>query len=132
MPYVKILLTESVYGNDGDIDVLRNNITDWEQVTDEELELLQRYLSTTYPQLSSNFRPTLIVRDDIPIKGRIQTIRQVVEKLKKDNEAREIKAQQTKNANKLKRLAKTAAEEKALLKDLLVKHGPKNVEIAID
>lgn len=128
--YVKFVLCEhlSYETNDsaGNLDVLRKAITDWEEVTTEELELLQRHLSMLWNQQNHanliTLRPVLLVKDDIPIQDRIFTVRKALDEIKQAAAIRSQEVEQKKRERELKKRAKTDAEEKALLKALRERH----------
>jgi hypothetical protein len=99
MPEVKIILGTE-YVDPWNTTILLDSITDWEEVTDEELEYLQHnlYKITTWP---TGLFPTILVKDVVPISIRIESIKN---KIKEDLEHKKEKERRNKEAQE-KRLA---------------------------
>lgn len=84
MPKVKIVLVQTIYGSDDYSEtILRGGITDWEEVTDEELKLLKNpvYLFRMFEQeVSYPYQPVVIVQDTKTIRDRFAIAEEFIRK----------------------------------------------------
>jgi len=123
MPKIKILLVdESYYDYDDNYHaaVLRSGITDWEEVSQEDYDFLVRNKF----RLKSNFNANIVIvtQDDTPVLKRIQDIKAEIQKEIDKAEEEKNKKKKRAEENRLKKLAKTEAEEKELLNMLKSKY----------
>jgi hypothetical protein len=89
MPKAKLLLFKEWYHTyDEYIYTLVDSTMEWEEITDDELEDLRINLHTLNPKPYHRFE--LVVLDEKPIQERLDTIRALLEKHKKDIEKREL------------------------------------------
>ena len=108
MPEAKIVLVNETYNRYYRSYVpthILDSITDWEEVTEEELSLLRRYISRL-PLPGENLSYLLLVKDDKPIHRKINSIRKLIEeekekevKEKRKKEETNRKRQETKRKN---------------------------------
>lgn len=132
MPKVKLIIINSGFSyNDYDeysADIIRAGITDWEDITDKELEYLNinKYLLSRAFNLPSQMDIMILKQDDRPIIERISSLTSLIKKMEddrvKEEEARLAKKAAAAESRRLKKLAKTEAEELALLATLKAKH----------
>lgn len=120
MKQVKILLVEEVYTDEYSNQVIRDSISDWEEVDDEDFHYLKMNMGRIWNKfgLGTTFRPILLCKDDRPVSVRIDSIKEEIAKQKKADEARKQEENERKNARLLKKQAKTEAQELALLEAL--------------
>lgn len=128
MPHVKILFVKenSSYDNDDYLQtsaIVMDSITDWEEITQEELNLLYNYRYSFSGFSKNGYNTVILVKDEQPVVERISSIKewliQIVEKQKKQEAERKKKEKQ-----KSELLKKTKAErEKKKLLELAKKHG---------
>lgn len=103
---------------DCDYNRLIEHVTEWEEVTDEELKLLKRFTE----------KYNYVVVEQVEKQRSIieRGIKTVLEEIRIEQERQaELKriAEQKKQAQLLKKRAKDAEAEKKLLAELLKKHG---------
>jgi len=132
MPKVKVLITSSRVSYDEydsySEDIIRAGITDWEEITQEEYEFLIR--NKYYLKDALKFRSgedlLILKQDDKPVVERISSLTAFIKKMeddrKKEEQARLAKKEAAALARKLKKQAKTEADELALLAELKAKH----------
>jgi hypothetical protein len=113
MPNVRIVLVEHQYVGDYDEHhCLYEGISDWEQITDEELTLLRYHLNKIHPKEYSGYIPIVLVKDLKPVSERITSIKAYL--VKKDLEEKKRQANYEKeNAEKI-----AATKEKKKQKEL--------------
>lgn len=83
MPKVKVVAVESRYlGDDNYADIIRSSVTDWEEVTDEELKVLRTpsYLHRMFlGEIEYPYTPTLIIdMGNVPIKERLHKLKDLI------------------------------------------------------
>lgn len=121
---VKIVLVEDgSYDDDYSNAIIRDGISDWEEISDEDYKFLKKnsHLLTQIIQTNVyNYNCVLkiIVQDDIPIKVRINSIKEELVKIKNKQEEAARKREEQKLARELKRKAKDEASEKKLFEEL--------------
>lgn len=126
MKEVKIVLAHERYDEyDSSSYILQEGLTDWEQLTAEEYNLLKSnwyMLVTEVQRTNSNKIPILIEKDTVPVKARIESIKKwiEVEKARAEKEAAERKAKADERAKK--KMLKAAKSELALLEELRKKY----------
>ena len=120
MPYVKIVIVESRYlDEDTSREVIAEGISNWEEVTDEELALLKRYIYHGIKVPSYRHTPMVIVQDDVPVQTRIDNIREHLKNIEAQNNAAEAKRKK----DAANRKAKKAERERQKLAELQAKYG---------
>ena len=123
MPKIKLLLVEeSYYDYDDNYHeaILRSGITDWEEVSQEDYDFLQRNKFRLKNAVASNI--IIVSQDSIPILKRIQDIKDEIQKEIDKAEEEKNKKKKKAEENRLKKLAKTEAQEKELLNILKTKY----------
>jgi len=132
MPKVKLLITTSGVSYDEydsySADIIRAGLTDWEEITDQEYEYLKskKYYLGQALKLRSGEEIVIMKQDDRPVVERISSLTTFIKKLEderaKEEAARLKKKEDAALTRKLKKQAKTEAEELALLQQLKEKH----------
>lgn len=127
MKQVKILLVEEVYTDEYSNQVIRDSISNWEEVSDEDFAFLRSNLGRIWNTfgLGQNFRPVLLCSDDRPVSFRIESIKVAIEKQKTLELAAKQVADEKKQARLLKKQAKTEEQERELLYALEKKYKKK-------
>ena len=124
MKEVKIVLVHDAYTDyDDSRAIMQEGISDWEQIPDEDHKLLkQNWYKVCENMAMYNARPVLLEKDSVPVKMRINSIKEWIaeEKAKAEREA-QIKRDKA-QARALKKLAADAASEKRLLEELKKKY----------
>lgn len=123
---VKILLVQEVDVVDGSYSpqIVREGVTDWEEISDEDFAFLKKNIHRLYPIVCKNlfygYKLILATQDDEPLVNRIASIKEVLEKEKKTAEDYKKKqaaaALKRKKANAAKRVEKLKAELEELEK----------------
>lgn len=128
---IKILLVEDRYSNYDDdytsTTVLREGISDWETVSDEDYDLLNKHMHMLIRQLPSGFRPIIVTKDPVRVADRVASIKDELAKIKAAQEAEREKRRKEEQDRAKKRLLKKAASELALLEELKKKYENNNV-----
>jgi hypothetical protein len=128
---IKILLVEDRYSNYDDdytsTTVLRENISDWETVSDEDYDLLRQHMHMFLRQLPSGFRPIIVTKDPVRVVDRVVSIKDELAKIKAAQEAEREKRRKEEQDRAKKRMLKKAASELALLEELKKKYENNNV-----
>lgn len=120
---VKIVLMQDVSDDYYSQKIIRDSISDWEEVSDDDFRFLQDNLFRIFRDIGQHgYAPTLLVKDDQPITARIKQIRDAIEKQRRvEQEEKEKKANAQAEAAK-KRLLKKANSERELLAQLQAKY----------
>ena len=126
MKEVRVVLVHDSYADYDDVSnsIMREGITDWEQVSDEELKLLKHnwWRFGQDASRADNARLVLLEKDVVPVQTRINSIRQWL-KEEKDRLDREETARRRQADERLKKkLLKTAESERKLLEKLREKY----------
>jgi hypothetical protein len=104
----KLFLTEFNY--DSDQYILRNEITDWEEITQEDVDFISKY-KTYINQKYSPYYVTLVIEPNLTIKETISDLKIELKQKIKEDAIREAERKR-KEEEKLKKL-----KERRLLKD---------------
>lgn len=120
MPFVKIFLMErlgSYYDNsdvNSEIEILSEGISDWEEISDDDLNFLRNNLNLLAPYYGKQYSPRLIVKDSQSVRERIQSIKDLIlkQKLRRERELTEEiqKKENRKKKSKLKIFEKLKKE----------------------
>lgn len=113
MPRVKIVFVSEHFGEYDEKQFVVREDLPWEDVTDEELKLLQVYISRIDVPYRGLF-PKLLVQDPISVQEHLTTIRAWIA----NREAKEIREQKERDAAKRKRQVKKVKDKRALLEQL--------------
>ena len=125
MKQVKLFIAEDCYtdcyGDGPSTSVIREGVTDWEEISDDDYELLRSNLHRLVNRYGGQ-QVVLIEKDAVPVKERISSIKQWIadERARLDQEAAKRKAAAEEKA--LKRALKKAGDEKRLLEELKKKY----------
>lgn len=127
MKEVRIVLVHDLSSGYDDYDsetIMREGITDWETISDEDYQLLREHWHRLGPRIdpSGNKRPVLLEKDHLPVRARIESIQQWLqeEKARIEREKAAREAQAAERARK--KLMKTAEGERKLLEELRKKY----------
>ena len=120
MRKVKIVLVEEFSDDDYCKKIVRDSISDWEEIEEEDLTLLKNNLYRLVNlDRHGRFSPALIVADDQPIQVRLKGIRDEIEKEKKRAEAAKLKRLESARKKKESK----AEKEKRLFEELSKKYA---------
>lgn len=135
MPKVKLVLVSNDGGGYNDYDdyygtaVIRTNITDWDEISDEEYDFLLKnkgYNLNQAMKIREGSSVMILKQDDEPVLNRIDSITKLIKKMEddriKEEQARIAKKEATALKKRLNKEAKTKDEELALLAALKEKH----------
>lgn len=126
MKQVKLFIAEDCYtdcyGDGPSTSVIREGVTDWEEISDDDYELLRSNLHRLVNRYGGQQQVVLIEKDTVPVKERISSIKQWIadERARLEQEAAKRKAAAEEKA--LKRMLKKAGDEKRLLEELKKKY----------
>lgn len=124
MPQVKIVLMQTVDADYYSTQIVRDSITDWEEVSDEDLKLLQDNLRSVVKVNSAfyDYEPVLILKDQKPVFEHVATIREAIEQQRAKREADAEKRRQKKREKEMRDALAKAESEQALLAQLKAKY----------
>lgn len=128
---VKIILGKEIlssYDDPYNYTLIRDGITDWEEISDEDYDFLRRnlsYLYKTYNEEYDNLVPMILVKDDKPVFDRISSIREFIEQMKTKETERKAEEERKKAEKAKKRMLKKVADERALFEQLKEKFDSK-------
>lgn len=136
MPKVKLVLAyarSADYYDDYDtqsLNVIRSGITDWEDISEEDYAFLLKnegYHLNKAMKVSEYHHVMILKLDEAPVVTRIESVTKLIAKMEadrlKEESERIAKKEQAALARRLKKEAKTKAEELALIDTLKKKHG---------
>jgi hypothetical protein len=131
---VKIVLSQGIslddYGDYYSRNIIRDSITDWEEISDEDFKFLRSNIQFLFKSAAdAGLMPCLLVKDELPIVQRIQSVRDEIRKFEEEKRLRQEREEQEKADRVRKRLLKKAQSELELLQQLQEKYG---VEATID
>lgn len=119
---VKIVFASTNYYGDDDVnwDEVRSSITDWEEISNEDLALLKAWLPTLIPAsvFPPGFEPKILIKDPKPISDRLLSIRELIDARKEKEEADKRRREEAKIKKQLAKNAKTEIAEKELYEHL--------------
>lgn len=123
--WVKIVLVEEASDDYYSKKIIRDGISDWEEISDEDFELLRYNIRRLYDN-NHNLEPMLIVRDDVPVVDRLKSIKDALAKEREKQEAERRKKEETKLAREQAKLMKKVNSEKELFEKLKAKFESEN------
>lgn len=121
--WVKIVLVEEASDDYYSRKIIRDGITDWEEISDEDFDLLRYNLRRLY-DTEYNLEPMLIVKDDVAVVDRLKSIKDALVKERARQEADKRKREEAKLAREQARLQKKLGTEKELFEKLKSKFEP--------
>jgi hypothetical protein len=138
--WVKIVLSQEIslddYGDYYSRNIIRDSITDWEEVSDEDYKFLCSNLIWLFKTVhAAGMKPCLLVKDELPIIQRVQSVKDEIRRYEQEKRQAEEKIEQERAERVRKRLLKKASSELELLKQLQDKYGVEaeiNAEKAVD
>ncbi len=122
---IKIILVEDVYRDIDDYSgsaVVKESISDWETVSNEDLDFLRKNMYIVARKVPVGFRPVLITKDPMRIAERIESVREEIAKLKAEQEAERERRRKKQEEQERKKLLKTKKTELELLAELKKKY----------
>lgn len=127
MREVRIVLLHDLYTDYNDNEsqaVIRDGVSDWEQITDEEYCLLKDnwWRLTHHLGNHDNGRPMLLEKDGVPVRQRIDSIREWVQQEQEKIQAEKAAKQAQAEERARKKLLKNAESERRLLEELRKKY----------
>jgi hypothetical protein len=125
MPQVKVILVENIYSygnNKHNWREFKDSITDWEEISNEEVTLLRTNLQYLPPN-DYYTKYQLIVKDDVPVLKRLAELMPAIEAKAQAEEAKRLKKSETAKKAAETRKRKEEAADKKLLKELQAKYG---------
>lgn len=123
MPQIRIILVEYGYddcGYESSHDILES-ITDWEEITDEELSLLRQYRYDVIK--SAHGIPVILVKDPEPVSYRVNNLRETIEQIRLKKEKENRKRREKAAEKKEKDAERIKQKELATLRKLKEKYG---------
>lgn len=132
MKKVKIVFTQSIgYDDYYGEEIIRDSLTDWEELSDEDFKLLKSNLHLIAKnKLGHEYSPRIIVQDEHPIQYRLESIKkalaELAEKKRIADEQREAKkkiAAEKKRQKEIEKLKKASDSERELFLQLKEKFG---------
>jgi hypothetical protein len=132
--WVKVILAQEIqlddYGDYYSRNIIRDSITDWEEISDEDYEFLRKNLYHLFNTAADpGLRPYILVKDEVPIVQRIQSVRDEIRKFEEQKRKRQEEDERKKAERARKRMLRTAKSELELLSQLQEKYG---IEVAVD
>ena len=119
---VKIVLVQSIDCDDHYTQpVIRESVTDWEEVGDEDLAFLEKNLYRIV-DAPYGYYPKLIFKDPMPIAQRIASIRILIDNEQAAQAAQQDRRRAAEQARQQTRMQKKADSELALLEELKKKY----------
>ena len=127
MPQVKILISEDNGDYDNNSRFITESITDWEDISTEDLQLLNKYRYDLSQELLGKYAYNrgliILVKDHEPITRRIADLKEIVAVKLKKAAADSKRRSEAAKLSKVKREATKRANELAKLKELADRHG---------
>lgn len=121
--WVKIVLVEETSDDYYSRKIIRDGITDWEEISDEDYDLLRYNVKRLY-DMEHNMEPMLIVKDDVPVIERLKSVKEAIGKERAKQEAEKRKREEAKLAREQAKLMKKVNSEKELFEKLKAKFEP--------
>ena len=127
MKEVRIVLVHDLssgYDDDDSQSAIKEGVTDWEQVSDEEYRLLKDHWWRLSHEMGAyaRGRPVLLEKDSEPVKQRIGSIREWVRKEQERVQAESAAKRAKVEERARKKLLKDAESELKLLEELRKKY----------
>ena len=119
MPKIKIVFTEGIDLGYYDERQIVRDVSDWEEVTDEELALIHKYkyyIGSRWTGLG--LTPHLVVQDEHPVSKRMNDIRGLVRQAEEQARLAEKKKAEAKKKRLLSKQEKMQKEFERLKKEL--------------
>lgn len=115
MHKIKLIVTDygSSYDDYYSNEILRAGITDWEEVSSEDLKFLKDNLYVISQTMKVSGNVYVIEQDSVPIIERITTAKEFIEKQRKQQELDAAERAKAKEEAALKRRLKKAAKDEA-------------------
>lgn len=114
---VKILLVQETSDDYYSQKIIRDSISDWEEISDEDFRFLEKNLHSVFPT-PSGFTPMLVVKDDKSVVTRIAQIKESLDKEKARRDAEQAKREEARMAREKAKLLKKMSSERQLFDEL--------------
>lgn len=127
MRQVRIIFVEEIQGDYDILATIARDITDWEEVSDEELDFLKKNLHLMAAEVtgSGHLQPLLIVKDEVAVRERITGLQQIVARMKAKQAERARRAAEAADARAKKRAEKQLAAKRKQFEALAEELGIK-------
>lgn len=118
---IKIIFAQNTYQDEvinwGNI---HDTLTDWEDIEDEDFELLRRNIYKIIPEKYANagFNPKILVKDEMSVSDMVKTIKDLVQKEKDAIKKAEDKRKEAKIKRQMANDAKRKLTEKEVYETL--------------
>lgn len=122
---IKILLVEDLYNDIDDYNtsaVIKESISDWETVSDEDFEFLRKNTAVIDRKIPSGYRSVIVMKDPLRISERIESIQAEIDRVKAEQQAERDRRRKKQEEQERKRLLKSQKTELALLAELKKKY----------
>lgn len=122
---IKILLVEDLYNDIDDYNtsaVIKESISDWETVSDEDFEFLRKNTAVIDRKIPSGYRAVIVMKDPLRISERIESIQAEIDRVKAEQQAERDRRRKKQEEQERKRLLKSQKTELALLAELKKKY----------
>lgn len=127
MRQVRIIFVEEIQGDYDILATIARDITDWEEVSDEEFDFLRKNLRLMAAEVtgSNHLKPQLIVKDEVAVRERITGLQQIVARMKAKQAERARRAAEAADARAKKRAEKQLAAKRKQFEALAEELGIK-------
>lgn len=127
MRQVRIIFVEEIQGDYDILATIARDITDWEEVSDEEFDFLRKNLRLMAAEVtgSNHLKPQLIVKDEVAVRERITGLQQIVARMKAEQAERARQAAEAADARAKKRAEKQLAAKRKQFEALAEELGIK-------
>lgn len=127
MRQVRIIFVEEIQGDYDILATIARDITDWEEVSDEEFDFLMKNLRLMAAEVtgSNHLKPQLIVKDEVAVRERITGLQQIVARMKAKQAERARRAAEAADARAKKRAEKQLAAKRKQFEALAEELGIK-------
>lgn len=126
MPLIKIIITENNYSDDySDSHRVTQSITDWEEISQEDLDLLSKYRWDLMQSMGLDHAHNICIlqKDTEPAVSRIRDLKEIIKAKLARAEAARLKRSAAAKLSKDNRLASRRAKELETLTKLQEKYG---------
>jgi len=113
------------YADDGFRQHIAVQSGDWDEVTEEDYELLRVYCLQIKKSIYHDEYPTIVRLDDENVYQRVLEVKEFLEQQKKRNEKEKLEREERKKKREEKKRKQQETNELKLLKELEKKYGKK-------
>lgn len=119
MPKIKVFQIYNRYIDeyDGNISILSQGVSDWEEVSDEDLQYIRSHFNCLENKTKAQL--VLVVQDEINTLGMIKEIKSTIEKMERAETKRKEERKKIEQENIAKKLARKLEKDRNALKALI-------------